>query len=159
MLICKRLFFVPLDPLVFLCLSAPLSFSLRLDIQSAEGARGCPVVFSEATDIPVESLAVYLILLKSHYAVVELFLTLRINSLVKRLRISEKSGMKQKVGGIINQKFLRRNRLATFRSFTHDSQTSTIHINKPLPFIANAHHTSNANVASAILNSRQFQFV
>ncbi len=143
----SRLFLVPLDPLVFLRLSAPLSFSLRLDLQSAEGARGCPIIFSEATDIPVESLAVYLILLKSHDAVIELFLTLRINSLVKRFRISEKSGMKQKVGGIINQKFLRRNRLATFRYFTHDSQASTIHNSKPLPFIANAHETNNTNVA------------
>jgi hypothetical protein len=151
-----RLFLVPLDPLVFLRLSAPLSFSLCLDLQSAERAGGCPIVFSVATDVPVESLAVYLILLKSRDAVVELFLTLRINSLVKRFRISEKSGMKQKVGGIINQKFLRRNRFATFRSFTHDSQASTIHNSKPLPFIANAHHTRNSNVASAIPNSRQF---
>jgi hypothetical protein len=56
--------------------------------------------------------------------------------------------MKQKVGGIINQKLLRRNRLDTFRSFTHMiSQASTIHNNKPSPFIANAHHARDLNLA------------
>ena len=119
------LFFMPLDPLVFLRLPTPFSLSLRLYRQSSEGTRGCPVVFTVATDIPVKSLAVYLILLKSHDAVVELFLALRVDRLVKCLRVSEISGMKQKVGGIINQKFLRRNRLATFKSFTHVSQAST----------------------------------
>ena len=111
---------MPLDPFVFLGLSAPLSLSLRLDHQSTESAWGCSVVFTEATDIPVESLAVYLILLKRHDAFVELLPAVRINRFVERFRISDVSGMEQKVGGIINQKFLRRNRLAAFRSFTHD---------------------------------------
>ena len=129
---------MPLDPLVFLRLPAPLSLSLRLDHQSPIGVRGCPIVLTVATDIPVEGLAVYLFLLKSHDALVQLLPTFSIYRLVKRFRIGEISGVKQKVGGIINQKLLRRNRLATFRSFAHDSQASTVHNNKPSPFIGNA---------------------
>ena len=79
---------MPLDPLVFLRLPAPLSLSLRLNHQPPKRAWGCPIVFAVATNIPVESLAVYLILLKSHNALVELFLALGIDRFVKRFGIS-----------------------------------------------------------------------
>ena len=115
-----RLFLVPLDPLMLLRLFAPLSLPLRLNHHPPILAGSWTTVFTVATDISVEGRAVYLILLKSQNVLIELFLTLRVSRLVKRFRISKIGGVKQKVGGVVNQELFRRNCLTTFRSFTHD---------------------------------------
>jgi len=70
--------------------------------------------------VSVECGTVYLILLKSYNALVELPLSFRINDIVKRFRIGDVGSMKQKVRGIVNQKLFGRNRLASFRFFSHD---------------------------------------
>jgi hypothetical protein len=148
----SRLFPVTLNPLVFLRFPAPLSLPLRFDHHSSMGAWGWTSVFTIATDISVECRTVYLILLKSHDVLVELFPALRINRFVKRFRIAEIGSVKLKVGRIINQKFFGRNGFNTFASFAHSSQASTIHNNKPAPFIANARFLKPCYLASRALD-------
>lgn len=87
---------VPLDSLMLLRLSAPLSFLLRLDKSSAIAAK--TGVFSPELTYPfVKGLIIYLILLKIQYALVQLLLSLSISNLVKDIRVGDISRMKLKV--------------------------------------------------------------
>lgn len=111
-------FLVSFDPFVLLRPSAPISFSLSFNNGSAivvlEG-----VLRSKLTDVPVESLKIYLTLLKRQNTLIQPLLAVRISCSVKAVRISEIGRMKLKIRRIINQQLFRRNRLCTFRFFTH----------------------------------------
>ena len=134
----SKLLLVSLNPLTLLRLPAPIAFPLRLYHGSTVHVR-TSCVRTIMAYVPVESRTVYLVLLKSDNALVKLLPTFGIRSFVERFRIGEIGSVKQKVGGFVNQKLLRRNRLFASSSFTHDSQASTPHNRMSSPFIATAH--------------------
>ena len=87
---------VPLDSIMLLRLSAPLSFLLRLNESSAITAK--IGVFSPELTYPfVKGLTIYLILLKIQYALVQLLLSLSIGYFVKYIGVGDVSRMKLKV--------------------------------------------------------------
>src|SRR4030066_883440 len=78
--------FMPFNPVMFLRFSAPFPFLLRLDKSPTVTAQ-IRILTPKSADPFIESLAVYLILLKLSNILVQLFPRFTVNNSVKNIRV------------------------------------------------------------------------
>lgn len=102
-----RLSSVSFDSFVSLRFSAPFSFLLRF-YESSAIVMLRAVFCSVLVYVSVKGRIVYLVLLKSHNVLVQLFLGLRVGCLVIGVRVGEISSVKLKVRRVVDQELLRR---------------------------------------------------